>query len=207
MPTLSVGRIELEVDDLTANLNLKARVAGLVSINAGVALSVEKVNITIADVEAQVELVVRLGHLVDVVNRVFQSLNLNPLLISALNGVSDLVDSVVGAVDGLIGSITQDGNTLDFLVDNLGHIVQKVTTAAGQVTSTIVGDYETNMTYTGKQTNLDSGYTQRTYSYEPLNSLVDIVFNGLGQIVQATVQGSGNNGTGTSSTAAAKRKI
>jgi len=75
------------------------------------------------------------------VERVFQSLDLNPLLINTLNGVTAALDNVVGEVDGLLGSITQGGTTLSFLVDNLGNIVQQV---GG--TSSIVGNYLQNMT-------------------------------------------------------------
>jgi len=46
---------------LTADINLNANVAQLVQINAGVQIGIQKVNITIADVDAQLELVVRLG--------------------------------------------------------------------------------------------------------------------------------------------------
>lgn len=123
VPDLSVGRIELTVDNLKADINLNANVASLVSINAGVALSVQKINLTIVDVHAQLELVVRLGHLVDIVNRVFQSLDLNPLLISAVGNVTSILQPVVGAVDGLLGTVTQGGTTLSLLVDNLGNIV------------------------------------------------------------------------------------
>lgn len=91
VPQLSVGRIELDVDNLQADINLNAKVANLVTINAGVQVSVQKINITIADVEAQLELIVRLGHLVDIVQRVFESLDLNPLLITALNDVTSIV--------------------------------------------------------------------------------------------------------------------
>ena len=194
VPTLSVGRIELIVDNLKADVNLNAKVANLVNINAGVALSIRKVNLTIADVGAEVELIVRLGHLADIVNRVFQSLDLNPLLITAINEVTDLVDTVVGAVDGLLGSITHGGTTLSFLIDNLGNIVQQVLGGAGNTVSTIVGDYQTNMTFTGDQKNLPNGLTQKTYSYGPLGSLVNIVFNTLGQVVQASVVKKGAGG-------------
>jgi exo-beta-1,3-glucanase (GH17 family) len=61
VPELHVGRIELTVDKLSADLNLNAKVANLVQLNAGVQVSVEKVNITIAEVDAEVELVIRLG--------------------------------------------------------------------------------------------------------------------------------------------------
>jgi hypothetical protein len=170
-----------------------------------VQLSVEKVNITIVDVEAQLELIVRLGHLVDIVNRVFESLDLNPLLIGVINNVTSLVGDVVGAVDGLLGSITQGGKTLNFLVDNLGNIVQEVAGAGTDAASTIVGNYKSNMTATGVVKQVGDGLTQKEFSYTPLNALVDIVFNAAGQVVQATVQkksGSGGSSSSTSSAAA-----
>jgi hypothetical protein len=115
VPTLSVGRIELDVDNLSADINLNANVASLVTINAGVQVGITKVNLTIADVDAELELIVRLGNLVDIVNRVFSSLDLNPLLINTLNNVTSVLDDVVGEVDGLLGSITQGGTTLSFV--------------------------------------------------------------------------------------------
>jgi hypothetical protein len=199
VPKLSVGRIELDVDNLSADINLNANVAQLVTINAGVQVSIQKVNLTIADVDAELELIVRLGNLVEIVNRVFSSIDLNPLLITAINNVTSVLGDVVGAVEGLLGSVTQNGTTLSFVVDNLGNIVQQVVGAGGNTVSTIVGDYLTNMTYTGQQTTLQGGLTQKTYSYSPLNALVNIVFNAAGQIVQATVVQKG----GSSSTSSA----
>jgi hypothetical protein len=198
VPKLSVGRIELVVDNLKADINLNANVASLVSINAGVALSIQKVNLTIVDVNAELQLIVRLSNLVQIVNRVFQSLDLNPLLISTLNNVTGLLKPIVGAVDGLLGSITQGGTVLSFLVDNLGNVVQQVTGANGGPVNTIVGDFLTNMTDTGVSKTLQNGLVQKTYSYSPLNALVDIVFNAAGQVVQATVVKQ-TGGTGTSS--------
>lgn len=104
VPELHVGRIEIVVEKLKADLNLNAKVAGLVQINAGVAVSVEKVNITIADVDVNLELVVRLGNLVEIVERVFDSLDLNPLLLSLIGNVTNLVGEVIGAVDGLVST-------------------------------------------------------------------------------------------------------
>ncbi|MCJ1311338.1 hypothetical protein MMC25_005009 [Agyrium rufum] len=207
VPNLSVGRIELDVDNLQADINLNAQIASLVTINAGVAVSIQKVNITIVDVEAQLELTVRLGQLVDIVNRVFQSLDLNPLLITALNDVTNVVDTVVGAVDSLLGTITQGGTTLSFIVDNLGNIVQEVSGGA----SSIVGNYLQNMTLTGVEQTLQNGLVSKQYSYSPLNALVDIVTNTAGQVVQATVEKASKGGTTTntaptSSSTAVKRR-
>ncbi|KAJ4370930.1 hypothetical protein N0V86_008624 [Didymella sp. IMI 355093] len=204
VPELHVGRIELIVEKLQADLNLNAKVAGLVQVNAGVAVAVEKVNITIADVDVNLELVVRLGNLVDIVERVFDSLDLNPLLLSLIGNVTNLVGEVIGAVDGLLGSITQGGKTLNFLVDNLGNIVQEVVGGAGDALSQIVGNYKLNMTeVAGSVKQVGQGLTQKTYSYDALNALIDIVTNTAGQVVQATVQkpSSGGSGGGASSTA------
>ena len=44
---------------MLADINLNAKVAGLVMINAGVQVSIAKVNLT--NVDAQLELIVRLG--------------------------------------------------------------------------------------------------------------------------------------------------
>ncbi|KAI1144230.1 hypothetical protein F5Y05DRAFT_22017 [Hypoxylon sp. FL0543] len=204
VPELHVGRIELDVDNLNAEINLAAEIANLVEINAGVQVGVKKVNITIADVDANLDLVIRLGNIADIVNRTLQSLNLNPLLINVLNEATNLVDVVVGAVDGLLGSIVNGDSTINFLIDNLGNIVQEVEGAAGPLLSSIVGNYEQNMTYTGAQEILDGGLIQKTYKYDPLNALVNIVFNSVGQVVQAVVvKGSDSGGSSTSSTTAA----
>lgn len=103
------------MDDLQADINLNANVAQLVTINAGVKVGIQKVNLTIADVDAELDLIVRLGNLVEIVSRVFESLDLNPLLLNTVGNVTDLLDDIVGEVDGLLGSITQGGNTLKFV--------------------------------------------------------------------------------------------
>lgn len=201
VPELHVGRIELTVENLQADINLNAKVAGLVTVNAGVQVSVEKINITIADVDVELELIVRLGNLVDIVERVFESLDLNPLLIGLINNVTNLVGEVIGAVDGLLGSITQGGTTLNFLVDNLGNIVSEVAGGATGALSQIVGNYKQNMTQVGDDKSLGQGLIQKTFEYAALGSLVDIVFNSAGQVVQAVVQ-KATGGGGTTTTAA-----
>lgn len=84
-------------------------------------------------------------------------------------------------------------------MDNLGNIVQEV-----DGVSEIVGNYAKNMTLVdGTVKQLGNGLTQKTFEYSPLGSLVDIVFNTAGNIVQAVVQkasggsGGGNGGSGS----------
>lgn len=138
----------------------------------------------------------------DIVNRTLSSLDLNPTLITLLNSVTDVVTEVVGAVDGLLGSITSGDSTLNFIIDNLGNIVQEVAGDAGSTVSSIVGNYLNNMTLVGDVESLAGGLVQKTYSYAPLGALVDIVFNALGQVVQATVVSSTSTTSATTATSA-----
>ena len=57
--------------------------------------------------DVNLELVVRLGNLVEIVARVFDSLDLNPLLIGLIGNVTDLVGGVVGAIDGLVSNVDE----------------------------------------------------------------------------------------------------
>lgn len=82
-------------------------------------------------------------------------------------------------------------------MDNLGNIVQEVNGV-----SSIVGNYAQNMTLVaGSAKDLGSGLIQKTFSYSPLNALVNIVFNQAGQIVQAVVQKTGGRSSTASSAA------
>ncbi|KAK7742013.1 hypothetical protein SLS53_004597 [Cytospora paraplurivora] len=220
VPNLSVGRIELDVDNLSAEINLAAEVASLVKINAGVQVGIEKVNLTIVDVQAELDLTVRLGN---------STLDLAPGLVGLLNGVTDVAGNVVGNVvgnvgdivgnvlgdvggaaegaaggvvnkavgsaDGLLGSITQGRKSLNYIIDDSGNIVQ-VTGIADKTITSIVGNYQQNMTYTGQAETLAGGLVERTYKYSPLGALVKIIFNSLGQVVQTTVVTS-KTGTGS----------
>jgi hypothetical protein len=135
-------------------------------------------------------------------------LDLNPLLIGLISNVTNLVGDVIGAVDGLLGSITQGGKTLNFLVDNLGNIVQEVAGGATGAVSQIVGNFQQNMTQVGGEKQVGQGNIQKTFSYAPLNALVDIVFNSAGQVVQAVVQKkSGGGGGGSASPSASATPV
>jgi hypothetical protein len=72
----------------------------------------------------------------------------------------------------------------------------------GNTVSTIVGNFDQNMTFTGEAKTLSGGLVQKTYKYDPLGTLVNIIFNALGQVVQATVASSTSSGGSTSTTSA-----
>lgn len=62
--SVSVGEIDIEVDNITAKVNLQADVLKLLHFSAGVDASIDKVKLTIQNVSAKVELEARLENVV-----------------------------------------------------------------------------------------------------------------------------------------------
>jgi hypothetical protein len=100
--SVSVEEINIEVDNLTAKINLDLQVLELLQFNAGVDLSIDKVQLLIQNVSAKVLLEARLENLVGMVDNVLESLDLNPIIATLGQGVSDIVNSTTDAVGGLL---------------------------------------------------------------------------------------------------------
>ncbi|KAG9618908.1 hypothetical protein KCV04_g14606, partial [Aureobasidium melanogenum] len=100
--SVSVKEIDIEVDNLTAKVNLDLQVLELLQFNAGVDLSIDSVQLLIQDVKAKVLLEARLGNLVAMVDDVLGSLDLNPVIATLGQGVSDVLNQTGDAVDGLL---------------------------------------------------------------------------------------------------------
>lgn len=62
--SVSVGEIDIEVDNITAVVNLQADVLQLLSFSAGVTASIDRVKLTIQNVSAKVLLEARLENVV-----------------------------------------------------------------------------------------------------------------------------------------------
>ncbi|KAF3043749.1 hypothetical protein E8E12_009485 [Didymella heteroderae] len=105
--SVHVGEIYIGVDNLTAKINLDAQVLSLLSFNAGVDLSIDKVSLTIQNVTAKVYLEARLSNLVTMVSDVLDSIDLNPVIAELGNGLGSIINDTAGLVgdvtDGLTG--------------------------------------------------------------------------------------------------------
>ncbi|KAJ4324019.1 hypothetical protein N0V94_001519 [Neodidymelliopsis sp. IMI 364377] len=100
--SVHVGEIYVGVDNLTAKINLDAQVLSLLSFNAGVDLSIDKVSLTIQNVTAKVYLEARLTNLVAMVSDVLDSIDLNPIIAELGNGLGSIINDTAG----LIGDVT-----------------------------------------------------------------------------------------------------
>jgi hypothetical protein len=197
--SVSVKEIDIEVDNLTAKVNLDLQVLELLQFNAGVDLSIEKVHLLIQDVKAKVLLEARLENLVAMVDDVLGSLDLNPIIATLGQGVGDILNSTTGAVDGLLsgdgsssGSVSKrsfaiDDNILfsvnDFsgnshtnrILEQNGNIVEQDLDNDGRVSGTrVVGSYAKDMTFTGHQDTVQRNgqeVEKKQYKYEPIHGV------------------------------------
>ncbi|KAM0718043.1 hypothetical protein Q7P37_006375 [Cladosporium fusiforme] len=109
--SVSVEEINIEVENLTAKVNLDLQVLELLQFNAGVDLSVDRVQLLIQDVKARVLLEARLENIVEMVDDVLSSLDLNPIIATLGQGIGDIVDETTDAVGGLLGGDDDDSSS------------------------------------------------------------------------------------------------
>ncbi|MFI7210487.1 hypothetical protein ACIBP4_02235 [Micromonospora maritima] len=102
VPELSVDEIRLAVDGLDADLSLRARLANLLQLDAGVRVHLEGVELDITGVRAEALLKVRLEKLVQILDRALTTIDRNPHLIDALaRSVGATVEDVHRTADQL----------------------------------------------------------------------------------------------------------
>jgi len=95
-----VGEIFVDVQNLTAKINLDAQVLNLLEFNAGVDLSINRVFLLIQNVSARVYLEARLENLVKMINETLTSIDLNPVIAELGSGLGSIVDDVGDLLGG-----------------------------------------------------------------------------------------------------------
>lgn len=134
VPDLSVDSIGLTVKQLQAHLALDANAANLVSLIAGVDVAIEQVKLDIVGVQAEAYVYVDLDNVTRIVNRVLQSLEHNPQLLTQL---LTTVDTVVGTVGGVANTALQPGGVVDRSVGVVGRTLNTVTQPGGVLSQTV----------------------------------------------------------------------
>jgi hypothetical protein len=138
IPQVHVGEITVDVERLEAHLALRAQVANLVNLVAGVHVGVDKVKIDLKDVDAEAMLKVRLDNTYNILDRTLTTLDENPEI------VQKLLETTEGAVEqtgqigrqatkpgGAVSELTSGvGDTLGNLGDSLGDTARSATEKA-----------------------------------------------------------------------------
>ena len=97
VPQLSVDSIGLTVSDLRAHVSLDANAMNFVQLNAGVDVGIKQVQLGITGVYGEVYLYADLDNVTRIVNRVVQTLDRNPRILTRL---LQAVDTTVNATTG-----------------------------------------------------------------------------------------------------------
>ncbi|MGK5521656.1 hypothetical protein ACSNN9_20210, partial [Micromonospora sp. URMC 107] len=139
---MSVDSIRLAVDELDADVSLRARLANLLQLDAGVRVHLQGVELDITGVHAEALLKVRLEKLVEILDRALTTIDRNPQVIQALSGTATaalddvnratqqmgkLGEQLAGPVEQLAGPVERGGAT-----DDLGQQVGAIGAVADQ---------------------------------------------------------------------------
>ncbi|MBV9402427.1 MAG: hypothetical protein JO018_01730 [Candidatus Eremiobacteraeota bacterium] len=193
VPNLSVQSISLSVDDLTARVNLDAKLANILSLTAGVDVGIKKVKLDIKGVKASVLLRVRLDNVAYIIDRTLTTLDRNPQIV---NQLLSTVNTTVGTVGNIAaqalapgGFLTQTVNTLGqtvtHTVDTAGNIVEKTVGSTGNaVTSKVIGNV-LRLPAVGATSTDSAGNTVKTVR-DTTGDLIRIVIDQAGRLLSAT---------------------
>jgi hypothetical protein len=190
IPNLCVNRIFLKVDSVTAKLNLNARVANLVRIDAGADVLIGNVDLTIQGIRAQALLLVDLDDVVYIVDQTLTFVDNHPEIVQQLGST---LQNTVGAVGGLVnrlllGTITNNlGQTVQRLVDQgTGSIVEKAVTAAGQAAAERVVGNITQLPVLSTVTDATGNLVKRARD-AATNAVVEYTVNKAGKLLASRI--------------------
>ena len=130
VPNVHVGKIEVDVERLQAHLALRAQVANLVNLVAGVHVGVDKVKIDIEDVDASALLKVRLQNTYNIIDRTLTTIDEHPEI---LQGVLDTAGTAVEQVGEIGTEATKPGGAVGELTSGVGEIGTEATKPGGAV--------------------------------------------------------------------------
>jgi hypothetical protein len=106
VPVLKVDEIDIEVDDLRAQLSLNAEVLDLLKLHVGADVTLGRVVLKIKGVEAQALLKVRLDNVAAIINRVLATIDHNPQILDHVTrGLESAVEQVGRAAGEAAGEV------------------------------------------------------------------------------------------------------
>ena len=136
VPEVSVGELKIDVERLDAHLALRAEVANLVNLVAGVHVGVDKVKIDLKDVKAECELKVRLENTYNILDRTLTTLDENPDIVK---GLLETADSAVETTGQIGQQATKPGGALSELTSGVGDTLGNLGSSIGDGLSSIAG--------------------------------------------------------------------
>jgi hypothetical protein len=125
-PVVKVDEIDLDVDELHAQVAVQAQVRKLVNISVGADVRLGEVELKIEGVEAQALLKARLDNITAILERVLTTLDRNPELLRSVGRSVEQVGSGTGKM------LDESGDAIEDVGEGAGGAVQGVGQGAGQ---------------------------------------------------------------------------
>ena len=190
IPNLCVNRVFLKVDSLTAKLNLDAKIANLVHVNAGADVLVGNVDLTIQGVRAQALLLVDLDDVVYIVDQTLTFVDNHPEVVQQLGSTLQNVGGQVGGLVNrlLLGTVTNAlGQTVQRLIDPAtGSILEKAVTGAGQAAAEKVVGNIMQLPVIGTATDAAGNIVKRAKD-AATNAIVQYTLNKAGKYLTSSI--------------------
>jgi hypothetical protein len=185
IPNLCVNRIFLKVDSVTAKLNLNARVANLVRVDAGADVLIGTVDLTVQGVRAQALLLVDLDDVVYIVDQTLTFVDNHPEIVQQLGST---LQNTVGAVGGLVNRLLLGTvNGVQRLIDTgTGNILEKAVTAAGQNAAEKVVGNITQLPVISQVTDAAGNIVKRARD-AATNAIVQYTLSKAGKLLAASI--------------------
>ena len=185
VPNLCVNRIFLKVDSVTAKLNLNARVANLVRVDAGADVLIGNVDLTIQGVRAQALLLVDLDDVYYIVDNTLTFIDNHPEIVQQLGST---LQNTVGAVGGLVNRLLLGTvNGVQRLIDTgTGNILEKAVAAAGQNAAEKVVGNITQLPVISQTTDAAGNLVKRARD-AATNAIVQYTLSKAGKLLAASI--------------------
>jgi len=133
VPVVKVDEIDIEVDDLRAQVAVLAEVRDLVQISVGADVSLGRVELKIEGVEAQALLKARLDNVSLILERVLMTLDRNPELLESIGRTVEQVGEGGGKLLSETGeAVDEIGEGAEDAVEDVGHGAGQAVGQVGQ---------------------------------------------------------------------------
>jgi hypothetical protein len=126
VPVVKVDKIDVEVDDLRAQVAVRAEVRKLVQLNVGAQARLGTVELEIEGVEAQALLKARLDRVGKIVDRVLLSLDRNPELLESVGHAAEDVGGGTGKL------LAESGEAVEDVSEGAGQALPQIGQGANQ---------------------------------------------------------------------------
>src|SRR5215207_4031439 len=133
---VKVDEVYVDVEQLEAHLALRAKLANLLQVVAGVHVHLGKVVVDIKGVEAQARLKVRLENLNDILDRALTTLDQNPQILESL---VKTVDDTLGDIGELGQKALGPGGAVTQTLSDVGETAEQAVRPGGAATQAVGG--------------------------------------------------------------------